>query len=223
MTKNKLKIILIIIISILILGLITTIIIKNNTDSNKFKREYEAYNNIPLTQEKGNYIKLNIQKNNQIKYLNDDNIIKEIQKGNKIIYMGFPDCNWCRMILPVLLNAANENGIKEIYYYNFKNIRNDYYQGKTTNKAKTYEKLIKILDKNIETTFEDGKNKGKKKLTAPTVLLVNQGKITNIHQGAVPTHKDYTTNLNKKEQEELFKVYEDMMIELLLCDENCKD
>ena len=82
MTKNKLKIILIIIISILILGLITTIIIKNNTDSNKFKREYEAYNNIPLTQEKGNYIELNIQKNNQIKYLNDDNIIKEIQKGS---------------------------------------------------------------------------------------------------------------------------------------------
>ena len=26
-----------------------------------------------------------------------------------------------------------------------------------------------------------------------------------------------------KEQEELFKIYEDMMIELLLCDENCKD
>lgn len=198
-------------------------VIKNNTDSSKFKREYEAYNNIPLTQEKGNYIELNIQKNNQIKYLNDDNIIKEIQTGNKIIYMGFPDCNWCRMILPVLLNTANENGIKEIYYYNFKNIRNDYYQGKTTNKAKTYEKLIKILDKNIETTFEDGKNKGKKKLTAPTVLLVNQGKITNIHQGAVPTHKDYTTNLTKKEQEELFKIYEDMMIELLLCDEDCKD
>ena len=88
MTKNKLKIILIIIISILILGLITTIIIKNNTDSNKFKREYEAYNNVPLTQEKGNYIKLNIQKNNQIKYLNDDNIIKEIQKGNpRVIFI----------------------------------------------------------------------------------------------------------------------------------------
>lgn len=223
MTKNKLKIILIIIISILILGLITTIVIKNNTDSSKFKREYETYNNIAIDQENGKYLELSIPKDNQIKYLNDDNIIKEIQTGNKIIYMGFPDCNWCRMILPVLLNAANENGIKEIYYYNFKDIRNDYYQGKNTTKAKTYEKLIKILDKNIETTFEDGKNKGKKKLTAPTVLLVNQGKITNIHQGAVTTHKDYTTNLNKKEQEELFKIYEDMMIELLLCDENCKD
>ena len=93
----------------------------------------------------------------------------------------------------------------------------------TKEKPQTKQKLIKILDKNIETTFEDGKNKGKKKLTAPTVLLVNQGKITNIHQGAVPTHKDYTKKLTKQEQEELFKIYEDMMIELLLCDENCKD
>lgn len=221
--NKKLKIVLIIIISILVLGLITFMVIKNNTDSSKFKREYEAYNNVPLTQEKGKYIELNIPENNQVKYLNDDNIIKEIQTGNKIIYMGFPDCNWCRMILPILLNAANENNIKEIYYYNFKNIRNDYYLGKTTDKAKTYEKLIKILDNKIETKFEDGKNKGKKKITAPTVLLVNQGKITNIHIGATQTHKDYTKNLTKKEQEELFKTYEDMMIELLLCDENCKD
>lgn len=221
--NKKLKTILTIIILLLALGLITTIIIKTNTDSNKFKREYEAYNNITISTKKEKYITLDINKNNNIKYLNDDNIVKEIQKGNKIIYMGFPDCNWCRMILPVLLKAANDNGIKEIYYYNFKNIREDYYQGKNTKKAKTYQQLIKILDKNIETTFEDGKNKGKKKITAPTVILVNQGQITNIHIGAIKTHEDYTKNLNKEEQEDLYKIYEDMMIELLLCNENCKD
>ena len=33
----------------------------------------------------------------------------------------------------------------------------------------------------------------------------------------------YLYNRDPKEQEELFKIYEDMMIELLLCDENCKD
>lgn len=220
MLNGKIKIVLGLVLVVL-LGLLVIFFMFGVSDASKFKREYEAYNGVSLGE--GTYLKLDISKDNGIKYLNDDNIVEELSHGSKIIYFGFPDCNWCRMAVPVLLDAASLNGVKDIYYYNFKNVRNDYYLGKDNNGSRVYEEIIKILDKYISVTFEDGKNKGKKRITAPMVVLVNKGKISSVHLGTISSHKDYEKDLTKDERDELFTMYEDMMVELLLCDDECKD
>ena len=136
--KNKKLIIWLILLLILITGLVTTyILIQNSKDSYKFKKEYESYNNKSWEYEgkKGKYLNIEINKDNPIIYLNDENIVKELKEGDKIIYFGFPDCNWCRVAVPVLLKSAEENGVEKIYYYDFGEVREVFEKNKNNEKS----------------------------------------------------------------------------------------
>lgn len=195
---NKNKILIITIILIITLTTLGIILYQTNKDSYKFKKEYEKYNNTEK------YINIEIPKDNRIIYLNNNNILKEIKTGNKIIYLGYPTDNKTRLAVPILLNTAKENDIKKVYYYNFKNLKE---------KNKTYQKLIQTINKSTKQT--------QNKLTTPTVILINQGKITSTQIG-IPSTKE-NNKLTKKQQKELTSIYEDMIIELLLCSDNCKD
>lgn len=195
---NKNKILIITIILILTLTTLGIILYQTNKDSYKFKKEYEKYNNTEK------YINIEIPKDNRIIYLNNNNILKEIKTGNKIIYLGYPTDNKTRLAVPILLNTAKENDIKKVYYYNFKNLKEN---------NKIYQKLLQTINKSTKQT--------QNKLTTPTVILINQGKITNIEIGIPSTTNN--NKLTKKQQEELTSIYEDMIIELLLCSDNCKD
>lgn len=222
--KNKKLIIGLILIPILIIGAITTyILIQNSKDSYKFKKEYESYNNKSWEYEgkKGKYLNIEINKDNPIIYLNDENIVKELKEGDKIIYFGFPDCNWCRAALPVLLKSAEENGVEKIYYYDFGEVREAFEKNKNNEKAKIYQQIIEVLDSNITSTFESGAKKGEKRLSAPTVVLMKDGKVSSFHYRTVESHQNYNKNLTTEEYNELYKIYEDMMIDLIMCTSDC--
>ena len=222
--KNKKLIIGLILILILITGLVTTyILIQNSKDSYKFKKEYESYNNKSWEYEgkKGKYLNIEINKDNPIIYLNDENIVKELKEGDKIIYFGFPDCNWCRAALPVLLKSAEENGVEKIYYYDFGEVREAFEKNKNNEKAKIYQQIIEVLDSNITSTFESGAKKGEKRLSAPTVVLMKDGKVSSFHYRTVESHQNYNKNLTTDEYNELYKIYEDMMIDLIMCTSDC--
>lgn len=222
--KNKKLIIGLILILIIIIGAITTyILIQNSKDSYKFKKEYESYNNKSWEYEgkKGKYLNIEINKDNPIIYLNDENIVKELKEGDKIIYFGFPDCNWCRAALPVLLKSAEENGVEKIYYYDFGEVREAFEKNKNNEKAKIYQQIIEVLDSNITSTFESGAKKGEKRLSAPTVVLMKDGKVSSFHYRTVESHQNYNKNLTTEEYNELYKIYEDMMIDLIMCTSDC--
>lgn len=222
--KNKKLVIALTTAIVLIIGLVTTyILIQNNKDSYKFKKEYESYNNKSWEYEgnKGKYLNIEIEKDNPIIYLNDDNIVDELKKGDKIIYFGFPDCNWCRSAIPVLLDAARENGVEKIYYYNFGEVRESF--EKDTNKEKTqiYQQIIDFLGNHITSTFETGAKKGEKRLSAPTIVLIKDGKVESLHYRTVESHQNYNKNLTKEEYSKLYKIYEKMMVDLIMCTTNC--
>lgn len=222
--KKKKLIIGLILILILITGLVTTyILIQNSKDSYKFKKEYESYNNKSWEYEgkKGKYLNIEINKDNPIIYLNDENIVKELKEGDKIIYFGFPDCNWCRSAVPVLLKSAEENGVEKIYYYDFGEVREAFEKNKNNEKAKIYQQIIEVLGSNITSTFESGTKKGEKRLSAPTVVLMKDGKVSSFHYRTVESHQNYNKNLTTDEYNELYKIYEDMMIDLIMCTSDC--
>ena len=222
--KKKKLIIGLILLLILITGLVTTyILIQNSKDSYKFKKEYESYNNKSWEYEgkKGKYLNIEINKDNPIIYLNDENIVKELKEGDKIIYFGFPDCNWCRVAVPVLLKSAEENGVEKIYYYDFGEVREAFEKDKNNEKAKIYQQIIEVLDSNITSTFESGTKKGEKRLSAPTVVLMKDGKVSSFHYRTVESHQNYNKNLTTDEYNELYKIYEDMMIDLIMCTSDC--
>lgn len=222
--KNKKLIIGLILIVILIIEAVTTyILVQNSKDSYKFKKEYESYNNKSWEYEekKGKYLSIEINKDNPIIYLNDENIVKELKEGDKIIYFGFPDCNWCRVAVPVLLKSAEENGVEKIYYYNLGEVREAFEKDTNNEKAKIYQQIIEVLGNNITSTFESGAKKGEKRLSAPTVVLMKDGKVASFHYRTVDSHQNYNKNLTTEEYNELYKIYEDMMIDLIMCTSDC--
>ena len=222
MSKKKI-IILIGLAIILVAGLtFAYMYIESKKDSVKFKKEYESYNNVTWKDGtvSGKYLELDINRKNPIVYLNDDTIIDAMKSESKIIYFGFPDCNWCRNMAPVLIKAAEDNGIEKLYYYPFRDLRNRYEKG-DKKAEQVYDEIVKMMDKHVTTTFDEGKKKGQKKITAPTVVVTNKGKVISYHKNTVDSHTNYSKKLTEKQKNELYKIYEDMILELIMCTDDC--
>lgn len=125
------------------------------TDSIRFKSEYKT-----------------VSKDNLYEYATYTNIIDVINKKSGIIYLGFPSCTLCKEIVPILNDSAKEKNIDSILYYNFKEIRD--------NNTYEYQKLTDILSDYIKLDEE-----GKKRITAPTILFVNKGRIVGVYIGTI--------------------------------------
>ena len=208
----------------LVLGYIKTINkTPEETDALKFKKEYES-----LTGEK--YVKLDIPEDNPIVYADYDKLLEVIDNGTGIIYLGFPGCPWCRSALPVLLDAAKENNVETIYYMNILNERDSYIveddklvyakdeDGNEKKGTKGYFKLLKALDKHLtdyKIEFEGKKYKvGEKRIYAPTVIFVRDGKVLGLHVSTVESQENPREKLSKKQYEELYTIYDEYIIEV---------
>ena len=76
----------------------------------KFKEEYEKYNK--------EYIELNLENANIIKYSNNEEINEIIKNKTGVIYIGSPKDNLSRKAIEILLDAADNTGLEKIYYIN---------------------------------------------------------------------------------------------------------
>lgn len=209
------------------------------TDALKFKEEYESLNGVVGKSGQKNK-KLSIPKDNPMKYATYDEVLDVIEEGTGIIYLGFPDCPWCRSALPALLEAASDYNIDTIYYIDMKNERDAYevkdgklvYQkdedGKEIKGTKGYFKLLKALDAFLDDYVvkdADGKEYDtlEKRIYVPIIIFVNDGKIIGTHTSTVESQKNGYDNLTDEEYDELNGIYADYIKELVdnYCDEAC--
>ena len=199
-------------------------VINIDADAIKFKNEYEKLNS------KEGYIKLDIDENNPIEYADYDKLLEVIENGTGIIYLGFPECPWCRNALPVLFDAAKNNNVEVIYYMNILNERDSYVvedgelvyatddEGNEKKGSKGYFKLLDALEEHLSDyviLFEDEEYEvGEKRIYAPSVIFVRDGEVLGVHVSTVESQEDPRKNLTKKQYEELYSIYEDYIIEL---------
>lgn len=213
--------------------LLTGCFFNKNNDAIKFKKEYEELNGKTSTSGK-EYPKLEISKNNPIKYKTEEELVEIIKNGTGVIYFGFPTCPWCRSALPSLLEAAEEAGIKDIYYLNVKDIRDVKKidkDGKTITEkegSNGYKKLLEVLnqyldDYIIKDNNDNEINVGEKRIYVPLVVFVKDGKIEGVHSDTVSSQKNPYNGLNEKQTEELTLIYYKFMIKIGddACDESC--
>lgn len=181
---------------VLIVGVVYFVDI--NKDNNKtektfatFKEEYESYNDVK--NDNGQTIEVSIPEKNTIKNVNEDEILSILEEKTGIVYFGFPTCPWCRNIIGVLTELANEKNIT-IYYFNPQNIRNE--------SNGTYQKLVKKLD-----SYLDKDENGNKVLYVPDVYFVKDGKIIGHHLGSLDEQTNPYESLTKEQEFELKEIY----------------
>ena len=144
--KNKLLLIISIVLISLLFGC-TKENPKDETDAEKFAKEYTK-----------------ITSYNYFVYKNDEEIIKILEHGTGIVFIGFPECPWCQAYAPILNEVADIEGLEKIYYYNILEDRK--------NNTETYKKIVSLLSDYLRYDEE-----GNKRIYVPAVIAVKEGKI----------------------------------------------
>ncbi len=206
------------------------------TDSEKFKDEYEAYNNKEL---EGNpslhHREVTIDKENPIKYASASDIEKLFKdNASFVIYMGFPTCPWCRNAIGVLLDVAKSRNINDIKYINIYDMRTmwtvkDDKLEVTRKGTDDYYKLLELFDSILDDYYyETDDNKyetGEKRIYAPTVVFVKDGEIVGSHVATVTLNEDQTPYdvILDDQKEELSKIYGELFDKVYktYCDDAC--
>lgn len=236
------KLLIFIVAGLMTLAVLLGILAVQNKDENpvlksdalRFKEEYEALNGTMNETNKMNYPVVEINESNPFVYKTDDEIVEMLDHGTGVIYFGFANCPWCRSAIPLLLKASESTSLGEINYVDISNIRDrltlDENNQVVVEKEGTngYKEILKRLDSVLEKYYLTDKNGKKvdtkeKRLFAPTVIAVKDGKILDVHVDTVKTQTNGYASLNEKEQEDLFQIYQKMILKLLdsSCDDAC--
>lgn len=209
---------------VIVVALMCLVLVFLNTDNKKkytedeisFKDEYEKLNGIELAE---NYVlkTVNIDSDNNVKYISDKDIIDKLTKGTNVIYFGWSDCNWCRSIVPTLIDCLKENEIDTLYYYDFKDLRTSYENDTNKDKVNIYKEIINIIGEDITSVFaEDSKRSGEKKVLAPTVVFIKDGEYKGAHIKSVDSQINATDELNEEQIKELKDIYQTYINKIVL-------
>ena len=141
-----------------------------------------------------------VKKDNVYKYSTYSNVMDTLKNKTGIIYLGFPSCTLCKEITPILNEVAKEKNIKEVLYYNFKDMRD--------NNTSEYQELADKLSDYIKTDDE-----GNKRIQAPTVIFVNKGNIVAVYIGTINSDsEEIMTDEEKNTLKQNFESLVDKMI-----------
>jgi len=217
--KNKISLIIILIITLICIGIcIYSIIYNKNIKSNdaiKFRNEYMEYNDKVNENTDKAYVNVIISDTNTVNYVNENEAIELLEKGTGIIYFGFATCPWCRSLVSTLTSVAEEKK-EPIYYLDILSIRSSYELedgklSKIKDGTDKYYQILQLLNNELDEfylTDESGNvyDTGEKRLYAPTIVAISNGKITGIHVGTVDSQESGNDSLNSEQIEELSKI-----------------
>lgn len=219
---------------LIIIGIVFLGGCSKETDALKFKEEYESLNGTSIENSNYKYPSIEIINDNAVKYSTNEEILKVLENGTGVIYFGYPTCPWCRNAVPVLLEAANEVGIENIYYLNMKDerdqikVKEDGTLEVVNEGTEGYKKLLERLDNILtEYTLEDVHGNtisaNEKRIYVPLAVFVREGEIVGYHVDTVETQTNPFELLNEEQKNELMDIYINLMHKVLndVCDSEC--
>ena len=197
-------VILAIVIVLVVLFIWSTGIFSKNRDATKFYNEYKS--------------NTTIKEDNLYTYANKEKVLNILDHETGVLYFGYSGSSWCKNMIEPLNSAAKDSKIKDIYYYDIKNDRDELSINENgeiiTEKQGTafYRELLKILDNYLTPyvlTDEEGKevNTEEKRIYVPLVVFVKEGKVVFAHQNTVKTQEEAKDKLSEKEKEDLINIY----------------
>ncbi len=194
------------------------------SETRSFKEEYESLNG-KESSTGATYLELSID-DEIIQYADYEKIFSLLDHGTGVVYFGFPECPWCRTLVPVLLEAADEVGLDTIYYLNNKEDRDEKKLDDkgdiitTKEGSKEYKELLEKLAPYLG-SYEGLEEDSIKRLYFPTVLFIKEGEIQSVHIGTIETQTSGYHLLTEEQKEELKNQLMEEMNRTMTCDEYC--
>lgn len=105
-----------------------------------------------------------VSMNNIFVSVPEEQLLKIFEKGNGVVFLGFPGCPWCQAYAPLLEKTAEANGIGEIYYYDIKEDRES--------SSDVYRKLVEYIK-----AYLNLDNNNNERIYVPDVYVIKKGEI----------------------------------------------
>lgn len=158
--KNKNIIIAMGVIIVALIGVVIYLLVKENNNANNVTNDKPEITDASKFADE--YIE--ISEDNVFVYASVDEIIDTLENGNGIVYLGFPECQWCQRYVVYLNDVAKKNNVDKILYYNIREDRND--------NSENYLKIVDLLKDYLQDD-EDGNPR----IYVPAIIFMNDGKI----------------------------------------------
>lgn len=197
------------------------------TDAIKFKKEYEALNGVELDGLDKSYTSMELSENNPMYYATYDEVY-EVLDGTGVIYLGYPECPWCRNLVPVMIESAKKVGLGKIYYINMSNERNQLSlkaDGTIETKKEGTKEYLTLVDKlkDVLPVYEGLNDESIKRIYVPIIIFVKDGEIIKTHTGTLDSQTDPFTELTEEQEKELKSTLSEYFLEVSdsACDSAC--
>lgn len=198
---------------------------ESNSDSKKFKTDYESLNG-KVNKLGKEHRKVSIDIDNPFEEITAKELLEKLDnKETFYVYFGDKLCPWCRSVIEKAIEVSKENNIKKIYYVAIwddegNEIVRDKYEIKEGNLVKNvdgcseYSKLLDYFDnvlKDYNLTDSEGNSisTGEKRIYAPNFIYVKDGvskkMTTGISDKQTDSRQELTDEILKDEQ----KLFED--------------
>lgn len=169
--KNKKIILISSIVFILLITLLVLFLVfkKNKINKNideekiKFAEEYKT------------------TKDNVFTYRTIEEINKILKNSTGLVFLGFPECPWCRGYVPIINEVAKKEGLEKIYYFNI-------YEDRKNN-TEEYQEMVKLLKGFLR--YDDEVNE---RIYAPSLIAVKNGKILEFDDTRYWDNKKYDSS-----------------------------
>jgi len=182
-----------------------------DSDAVRFRQENEILNG-QVSRDGENYHKtISIPRRNPFVFVSGYQAYEMLTtpSGSGIIYMGFPECPWCRALIPVLIDAVRESGYRgNVYHYNGL-VDRDILRLDDHGEIEVVEPGQPIYHHLVELLFDylgpylGLYDESIKRIYFPTTVFFNDGVITSVHLGTVASHTRGWDYLDEEQLDEL--------------------
>ncbi len=174
-----------------------------------FEEEYEILNDQTSMDGEHTYLAIDVPSDNRVEYVDLAEIQEVLAEGTGVMYFGFPECPWCRTLVPVLFEAVEAAGYEgPVYYGNFLNDRDKLSLDENGNivveqeGTEAYRQLVAKLCDWLG-PYNGLNDETIKRVYFPTTVFVKNGQIMDVHLTTVESQASGYDPLTAEQHAEL--------------------
>ena len=172
-----------------------------------WKAEYESLNG-EKTETGESYPTVILPEGLNITLPTEEEVTGLFRNGTGVLYFGFPECPWCRTLLPVLSEVLTEHPGIGLYCYDLRADRDEYQMDEDGGLRQIregtgfYGSLLSFLDGWIG-PYRGLDDDSLKRIYMPTLVFLRDGVIQSVHISTVDGQKSGYDPLTDEQREEL--------------------
>ena len=161
------------------------------------------------------YIEVHIPEDSLFVPINEEDALQLLESGTGVLIFEFPECPWCRNMMPVVDEAAKEMALSKLYTFNIREERDQITLGDdgelvvVNEGTEFYRKVLDLLGERAS-VYEGLNDESIRRIYAPTVFVIVDGEVVSSHVSTIDSQTDPMVPLTVAQHQELLDIYKGM-------------